>query len=133
MPNPQVHAAVGMMGILVVFFVVYGILSIFYDQKRIRKLLLLLPLIIIIGSMLSLFPDYSEMARDYPSVFNKFHVTKYDKAAWHTPFFNIFFFHPYLDSKFAEQYDTTGLILTLLVFNGISLFYLVRMRRYHED
>lgn len=120
MPNPQVHAAVGMLGALVIVFILYPFFKYKYKQK---KIFLLIPLFLILGALISMIPDIPELARDFPSVFNPVHITRETKPMLNIPIFNICFLHPYLDSKFAESYDTTGLIMTLLAFNCVSLFY----------
>ncbi len=47
MPNPQVHAAVGMIGSLVLLSIVYPLVRKYYPEK-IKKVLLFLPLIILL-------------------------------------------------------------------------------------
>lgn len=122
MPNPQIHVAIGMIGSLILVSIAYPIIKKYYPHKS-KSLLLFLPLIIILGSFFSIIPDIPELAKDFPSVAQPIHLDYHDKPAWNMPAFNVFFLHPYLDSIFPEKYDTFGLILTLLVYNGITVFY----------
>ena len=128
MPNPQVHAAVGMIGAAVFIGIACLIIKNVYPRKA-KKLVLFLPLFILIGAFISLVPDMPELSKDFPSVFGPVHIDYHDKPLWHSPLLNLCFLHPLLDSKFEEQYDTFGLFLTLLVFNCISLFYLSLLKR----
>lgn len=116
MPNPQVHAAIGMIGALIII----GIVSIFYRNK---KMLFAIPVFVLICAMLSLVPDIPELARDFPTVADPIHIDYHQKPAWNTPIFNIFFMHPYLDEIYLEKYDMFGLVLTLITYNLISLIY----------
>jgi len=122
MPNPQIHVAVGMVGGLILVSVIYPIIKRYYSDKA-RKFLLFLPLIILFGASLSMIPDIPELSKDFPSVAQPINLDYHDKPAWNIPIFNVFFLHPYLDSIFPEKYDTFGLILTLLIYNGIAGFY----------
>ena len=131
MPNPQVHVAIGMIGALIIVFALYPFFKDFYKEK---KIFLFLPIIILIGSFISVIPDIPELARDFPSVFEPLGITREDKAAVNTPIFNICFLHPYLDSIFPEQYNTRGFLLTLLALNFIPLFYyFYYMKGVYED
>ncbi len=122
MPNPQVHAAIGMIG----FLIIAGIVYLFVNKEYKKKILIFLPLIILIGAVFSMIPDIPEIANDFPTIFGKVGLDRKDKPAWNTPAFNICFAHPYLDSKYPEQYDTTGLIITLIVFNSITGIYIAK-------
>lgn len=130
MPNPQVHAAVGMIGALIIFGILYPILTRFCKKNK-ERLILFLPLIIIVGALLSMVPDIPELSSDYPGVFEPLHVERHDKSAWNTPIFNLCFLHPYLDSKYPERYDNIGLVLTLCVYNGIALSYFYIAKKEH--
>jgi hypothetical protein len=117
MPNPQVHFAIGIIGTLAIV----GLVSIFY---RNRKIIYFIPLVLLLGGFISMVPDLPELAKDYPAFFEKANSeVVYHKPAWNTPIFNICFAHPYLDSKYPETYDTFGLVLTLAVYNTLSLVY----------
>lgn len=126
MPNPQVHVAVGMIGTIILIAAFYPLCKNFYKKYN---LLNFLPILILLGAGWSMIPDIPELARYYPSVSQPLDLDYHDKPAWNTPMHNVFFFHPLLDSRYGEKYDTFGLILTLLVFNGISLFYLKLLKQ----
>ncbi|MBW2996669.1 hypothetical protein KY332_05220 [Candidatus Woesearchaeota archaeon] len=126
MPNPQVHAAIGMIGAVVIVGILYLIFKKKFEDKNV---LLFLPLFLLLGAGLSLIPDIPELARSFPSVADPIHLDYHDKPAWNMPVFNLCFFHPYLDEHYSESYDLTGLILTLCVYNGIALFYFYQTRK----
>lgn len=124
MPNPQVHVAVGMIGSFTLFLIAY-----FLFKKRLKRysIIYFIPLIIILGSVISIIPDIPVLGVYYPSVFGPFDISLKDKTSWNTPFMNICFFHPELDKRYLEQYDTFGLILTILTFLIISSFLYYKM------
>ncbi|MEE9525151.1 MAG: hypothetical protein V3V78_00910 [Candidatus Woesearchaeota archaeon] len=115
-----------MIGILSIFFILSLFFRKFFEEK---KLLLFLPLIILLGGFLAIVPDFPEFANNFPSVLNTFGIEKLYKSNWHTPIFNVFFLHPFLDSMASERYDLKGLMLTLFIYNGIALFYFYQTRK----
>ena len=71
MPNPQLHVAIGMLGTLILISIAYPLISKFYSKEKAKRIILLFPILILIGSFLSIIPDVPELSNSFPSLFNQ--------------------------------------------------------------